>query len=188
MRGLRLSEAERPVWREAAPHPALRATFSPCGEHGEKKEPPFASPLPVVFSTGRGQGEGLRKATVLMDYTMDKKLENYAEIFRQAVSNMALEQINPVIGAIKPKRDLGRIGLECFMAVISIERFELLKALRRNSPLPVSGLARVLKRSENEVQSDVAILLKSALLSRTDSGLVEVTWDHVTATLDLMAA
>ena len=74
------------------------------------------------------------------------------------------------------------------MAVISIERFELLKALRRNGPLPVSGLARVLKRSENEVQGDVAIVLNSALLSRTESGLVEVTWDQVTATLDLMAA
>ena len=74
------------------------------------------------------------------------------------------------------------------MAVISIERFELLKELRRNGPLPVSGLARVLKRSENEVQSDVAILLKSALLSRTDSGLVEVTWDQVTAKLDLLAS
>ena len=119
---------------------------------------------------------------------MDKTLDDYAEVLRAAVSKMELHQSVPAIGAIKPKRDLGRIGLECFMAVISIERFELLKALRRNGPLPVSGLARVLKRSENEVQSDVAILLKSALLSRTDSGLVEVTWDQVTAKLDLLAS
>jgi predicted transcriptional regulator len=119
---------------------------------------------------------------------MNKALDDYAEVIRRAVSRMELEQANPVAGSIKPKRHLGRIGLECFMAIVSAEWFELLKALRRNGPASVSGLARVLKRSEKTVQSDIAILLKSGLLSHTESGLVEVSWDEVGAELDLLAA
>jgi HTH domain len=119
---------------------------------------------------------------------MDTTLDEYAEVFRAAVTKMEIEKAVPTIGAIKPKRDLGRIGLRCFTAIVSMERFELLKVLRRKGPVSVSGLAHLLKRSEKAVQRDVAILLKSALLSRTESGLVEVTWDDVTAELDLLAA
>jgi hypothetical protein len=47
---------------EAAPHPALRATFSPRGERGEKgRRAPvlLLSPFRFFSETGRGQGEGL---------------------------------------------------------------------------------------------------------------------------------
>jgi predicted transcriptional regulator len=114
-------------------------------------------------------------------------LDDYAEVLQRAVSKMELEQAIPETGAIKPTRHLGRIGLECFMTIVSAERFELLKTLRRNGPVSVSGLARALKRSEASVQNDVAILLKTALLGRTESGLVEVTWDEVSAELSLLA-
>ena len=119
---------------------------------------------------------------------MDNKLRHYAEVFRQAVSNSELEQAFPAADAVKANWHLGRIGLESFMAIVSAERFELLKALRRLGPVSVGELALALNRGERSVDTDASILIGSGLIDRTESGLVEVTWDQVTAKLDLLAA
>ena len=119
---------------------------------------------------------------------MANTLDDYAEIFKQTVANMDLEQAVPSIGETKPRWHLGRIGLECFMTIISSERFELMKALRKHGPISVMGLARTLKRGRRSVDADILILLQSGLIDRTESGLFEVTWDQVTAKLDLLAA
>ena len=119
---------------------------------------------------------------------MDKSIEAHVEALRKAVAKLDLEVGVGTVGSARRKRDLGRISLESFMNVVSLKRYELLKALCRSGPLSGRALAKELKRSTKSVEDDLEIILQAGLIDRTDSGLVEVTWDQVTAKLDLMAA
>ena len=50
------------------------------------------------------------------------------------------------------------------------------------------ALSVLLKRDYKSVHSDVQVLLNAGLIDRTDEGLIEVTWDSITADFDLLAA
>ena len=91
-------------------------------------------------------------------------------------------------GIIAPERHIGFESYECFAQVATPRRIELMKALRKSGPMSVRALSMLLKRDYKSVHGDVAKLLDTGLIERTESGLVEVTWDQVTYKLDLLAA
>lgn len=91
-------------------------------------------------------------------------------------------------GIIARERHIGFESYEGFARVATPRRIELMKALRKAGPMSVRALSIFLKRDYKSVHGDVAKLLDAGLVDRTQSGLVEVTWDEVTAKLDLLAA
>lgn len=91
-------------------------------------------------------------------------------------------------GESAPERHLIFENYASFAKAVTPRRHELLKILRKSGPLSVRALSMLLKRDYKSVHGDVAKLLDIGLIDRTDSGLVEVTWDEVTAKLDLRAA
>ena len=91
-------------------------------------------------------------------------------------------------GIIAPERHLGFESYEGFAKIATPRRIELMKALRQSGPLSVRALSVLLKRDYKSVHGDVAKLLDSGLVDRAESGLVEVTWDEVTAKINLLAA
>ena len=91
-------------------------------------------------------------------------------------------------GESSPERHLTFENYETFARAVTPRRSELLKALRKAGPLSVRALSILLKRDYKSVHGDVALLLDVGLADRTDTGLVVVTWDKVSAELDLLAA
>jgi predicted transcriptional regulator len=91
-------------------------------------------------------------------------------------------------GESSPERHLSFENYATFAKTVTPRRHDLLKALRKSGPMSVRALSMLLKRDYKSVHGDVAKLLDVGLIDRTDSGLVEVTWDKVSAELDLLAA
>jgi predicted transcriptional regulator len=91
-------------------------------------------------------------------------------------------------GDVEPQFHVSFTDVATFMKVVSPRRVDLMKALRGAGPMSVRALSMLLKRDYKSVHGDVAKLLGIGLIDRTESGLVEVTWDKVSAELDLLAA
>ncbi len=91
-------------------------------------------------------------------------------------------------GDVAPERHLSFADYAAFTKIVTPRRHELLKALRKSGPLSVRALSMLVKRDYKSVHVDVAKLIEIGLIDRTDSGLVEVTWDELTAKLSLLAA
>lgn len=89
---------------------------------------------------------------------------------------------------IAPERHLSFADYAAFAKIVTPRRHELLKALRKSGPQSIRALSMLLQRDYKSVHSDVAKLLEIGLIDRTESGLVEVTWDEVSAKLSLLAA
>ena len=87
-----------------------------------------------------------------------------------------------------PERHLTFENYVTFAKIATPRRLELLRALRKTGPMSVRALSMLIKRDYKSVHGDVAKLLETGLIDRTEEGLVEVTWDEVTAKLDLLAA
>ncbi len=119
---------------------------------------------------------------------MAKTIASQTEALSKEVEILVPAQDIAEIDGAKSKRHLGRVGLESFMKTVTLRRFELLKALRKSGPQSVRALSMLLKRDYKSVHGDVAKLLEIGLIDRTESGLIEVTWDKVSAELNLFAA
>ena len=91
-------------------------------------------------------------------------------------------------GDSSPERHLSFENYETFARTVTPRRSELLKALRKSGPMSVRALSVLLSRDYKSVHGDVARLLDVGLIDRTDERLIEVTWDKVSAELDLLAA
>ena len=92
------------------------------------------------------------------------------------------------LGPVEPERHVGFESFAGFARTVTPKRLELAKSLRKAGPLSVRALSVLLKRDYKSVHSDVQILLNAGLIDRTDEGLIEVTWDSITADFDLLAA
>ncbi len=79
------------------------------------------------------------------------------------------------------------LDIQSFAKVMTGNRLAVLKTLRLHGPMSVRALALDLKRDYKSVHGDVALLLESGLAGKTASGLIEVSWDSVSAELDLVA-
>ena len=78
-------------------------------------------------------------------------------------------------------------NLETLLKTLTSGRWVLLKTLRINSPISVRSLAKELGRDYKNVHTDVKILEKIGLISRTKDGKIKVPWDVVEAQLRLAA-
>ena len=91
-------------------------------------------------------------------------------------------------GDVEPQFHVSFADLGTFMKTITSKRLELMKSLRKAGPLSIRAVSMLVKRDYKSVHGDVHILLNAGLIDRTDDGLIEVTWDKVSAELDLLAA
>ena len=80
------------------------------------------------------------------------------------------------------------LSLETFVSTLSPKRLALLKALRAKGASSVRGLAAHLGRDYKSVHQDVTRLADAGLIERQARDRVAVTWDSVTAEMDLRAA
>ena len=77
---------------------------------------------------------------------------------------------------------------ELLWKILTAKRWELLKALCGAGPVTVRGAARRVNRDVKSVHTDLAALLSAGLLSRTDAGQVEFSYDAVKVEFLLQAA
>ena len=77
--------------------------------------------------------------------------------------------------------------LETLLRVLTPKRWALLKSLKREGPMSVRALAKVLKRDYKNVHSDINVLERLGLTARTQSGEVTVPWESVIAEMRLAA-
>ena len=66
-------------------------------------------------------------------------------------------------------------------------RWTLIEQLKRSGPLSINELARRLDRHYKNVHTDVMRLIELGLVERRDDQRVVVTWDIVTAQMQLAA-
>ena len=84
-----------------------------------------------------------------------------------------------------------RIGFatpELLWKVLSVKRWELLKALCGAGPVSIREAARRVQRDVKAVHGDITALLAAGLLNRTETGNVEFPYDAVKVEFLLQAA
>jgi len=79
-------------------------------------------------------------------------------------------------------------NLETLLRVLTPTRWTLLRILRREGPMSIRLLAKVLKRDYKNVHTDVRDLERIGLVSRAKEGQMVVPWDTVLAKVRLDAA
>ena len=90
-----------------------------------------------------------------------------------------LDEAGPVIGRATP---------ELLWKVLSVKRWELLKALCGAGPVSIREAARRVQRDVKAVHGDITALLAAGLLNRTETGNVEFPYDAVKVEFLLQAA
>jgi predicted transcriptional regulator len=80
-------------------------------------------------------------------------------------------------------------SMELLLKVLTANRWQLLRALRREGPTSIRRLSQVLARDYRGVHGDVHALLDAGLIERGDKGEIFVPWDKITAemAIDLAA-
>lgn len=84
-----------------------------------------------------------------------------------------------------------RIGFatsELLWKVLSVKRWELLKALCGAGPVSIREAARRVQRDVKAVHSDVTALLSAGLLNRTETGNIEFPYEAIKVEFLLNAA
>ena len=92
------------------------------------------------------------------------------------------------LAAFKGKKQRARISFatpELLWSVLTVKRWELLKALAGQGPLTIREAARRVNRDVKAVHGDVHALLDAGLLDRTEDGRILFRFDsiHVDFTL-----
>ena len=77
---------------------------------------------------------------------------------------------------------------ELLWQVLSLKRWELLKALCGAGPLSIREAARRVSRDVKAVHGDVTALLRAGVLHRTAEGLIEFPYEAVKVEFMLLAA
>jgi predicted transcriptional regulator len=85
---------------------------------------------------------------------------------------------------VETRRTLAFQSWEGMMAVLTGERFRLLKHIHEHPEPSISALARALGRQYSRVHADVAALKKAGLVDRS-GGTVKATADRITAEVNL---
>ena len=77
---------------------------------------------------------------------------------------------------------------DTLLRVLTPVRWNLLRSLRRNGPMSIRALSKLLARDYKNVHTDVQELTRIGLLTRTKDSLIMVPWDTVVAEVRLAAA
>ena len=82
---------------------------------------------------------------------------------------------------VTPYKGIAFESMAQLLATITPRRWELIEHLRREGPMSVYALAKVLGRNYKNVHGDVKALEDRGLIARVKDGRVEVPWDEVAA-------
>ncbi|WP_022947247.1 HVO_A0114 family putative DNA-binding protein [Methylohalobius crimeensis] len=77
--------------------------------------------------------------------------------------------------------------LETLLKTLTLQRFRLLRQLRRSGPTSIRALAKALGRDYKNVHRDVIKLLRLGMIEKNEAGQILVPWDEIDARLDLAA-
>jgi len=103
---------------------------------------------------------------------------------RKAVSRRALE-------AFRGRKQGARISFaspELLFRVLTMKRWELVRALAGAGPVSIREAARRVERDVKAVHSDIHALLNAGILRRTDDGRIEFPFDAIHVDFTLQAA
>ena|ERR1700712_706106 len=80
-------------------------------------------------------------------------------------------------------------NMEVLLAVLTANRWQLLRRLRQQGPTSIRYLSQLLKRDYRAVHADVHALMAVGLIDRSDKGLICVHWERIIAemAIDLAA-
>ena len=84
-----------------------------------------------------------------------------------------------------PLSVLSFADLPLLMRTLTPARWDLLKQLKAAGPLTVFALAKRLERDYKNVHTDVSRLIELNLIERTETSLIQISWDAVRAELRL---
>jgi len=74
-----------------------------------------------------------------------------------------------------------------FMSVLTPKRIHLLRALKKNGPLSIRSLAKLVERDYKNVHVDVTALISTELIKKDEAGLLFAPWDVIDAHVQLVA-
>jgi predicted transcriptional regulator len=95
------------------------------------------------------------------------------------------------LAAFKNKKQQARISFatpELLWKVLTAKRWEILKAMAGEGPMPIREVARRVERDVKAVHGDVHALLGAGLLDKAGDGRVEFRFDAVRVDFTLHAA
>ncbi|MBI5193068.1 MAG: hypothetical protein HZA08_06455 [Nitrospirae bacterium] len=78
--------------------------------------------------------------------------------------------------------------IDTLLRVLTPVRWTLLQSLRREGPMSIRSLSKLLERDYKNVHTDVQELMRIGLLTPTKDGLIMVPWDTIIAEVRLAAA
>jgi len=84
-----------------------------------------------------------------------------------------------------PLAVLSFADLPILMKNLTPARWDLLKRLKAAGPLSIFALAKLLERDYKNVHCDVTRLVELNLIERTETSLIQVSWEAVRAELRL---
>jgi predicted transcriptional regulator len=87
----------------------------------------------------------------------------------------------------EPEVHLNFENLEDLARLLTTKRLELLRTLRREGPLSVKALAKILNRDYKNVHTDTAMLEQAELIQRNEEGQIHSPWDVIDAQVRLVA-
>lgn len=76
---------------------------------------------------------------------------------------------------------IGFESMELLLKVLTANRWQLLRALRKEGRISIRRLSQVLGRDYRGVHADVHALLEAGLIERDAAGTIFVPWDKITA-------
>ena len=104
-------------------------------------------------------------------------LDRFEQVWRRGVAR----------GKGVPELTLTFASLPVLLKNLTPARWTLIEHLKRSGPLSINELARRLGRHYKNVHTDVTRLIEIGLVERGDDQRVTVTWDIVTAQMQLAA-
>ncbi len=88
---------------------------------------------------------------------------------------------------IEPEERIVFEDLETLLRVLTPQRWTLLRTLRKNGPMSIRSLAKILKRDYKNVHTAVKILERTGLLTKNEENQIWVPWKTVIAQVELAA-
>ena len=79
-------------------------------------------------------------------------------------------------------------SMDALLAVLTPNRWRLLKALKAEGPVSIRGLSQSLGRDYRGVHADVAALLDVGLIEKNAEAKILVGWDRITAEMQITEA
>lgn len=110
--------------------------------------------------------------------SLDQSAKRFVEAWRKVEGGKAVES----------REYLTFDDMESLLRVLTPTRWTLLRFLRREGPMSVRALSKVLTRDYKNVHTDVKELERVGLVARAAEGEVMVPWDTVLAEVRLEAA